>query len=86
MKKFIFALFPATLTIFASVPDFEIARFEGGKHGKIPASAGFSMKKTVKKQGVVTEHHLEIANKGKDVLRLRLRAKLPAGNAGGAYL
>lgn len=85
MKKFIFALFPATLTIFASVPDFEIARFEGGKHGKIPASAGFSMKETVKKQGVVTEHHLALANNGSETLRLRLRAKLPAGNAGGAY-
>ncbi|MBO7329888.1 MAG: hypothetical protein J6W00_14085, partial [Lentisphaeria bacterium] len=85
MKKLLLAFFPVTVAMFAAVPDFEISRFEGGKHVEIPATAGFSMKKTVKKKGVVTEHHLSIANNGSQTLLLRLRARLAAGNAGGAY-
>jgi len=84
MKKLFFALLPA-LTVLGGTPEFEFSRFVNGAHKEIPASAGFSVKKSVKNNGYVTEHHLALANNGKEPLLLRIRARFAAGNAGGAY-
>ena len=84
MKKLFFALLPA-LTVLGGTPEFEFSRFVNGAHKEIPASAGFSVKKSVKNNGKVTEYHLDLSNGGKETLLLRIRARFAAGNAGGAY-
>lgn len=85
MKKILFALLPLAAVTSASAVQFEFARFVNGSHQKISAGSGFEVKTSEKRNGILTEHHLKLANRGKETLLLRIRAKADAGKAGGGY-
>ncbi len=75
----------STVYSLCAALQIEISRFVNGEHEPLSATCGLDVQQNTEKNGAIDELHLTLCNKGEETLLLRLRAKLPAGNAGGSY-
>ena len=85
MKKLLTMCSLLSAALIQAAPQIEITRFVNGKDEVVPASAKLEVSQTTRKNNLIDELDVSIANKGTETLLLRLRAKMPAGNAGGNY-